>query len=155
MKLDALVRAAQILRSQPGYVMPLAKLHACLAAELGGDAGTYGDVYRELKKRPHSFMVLDGPRLLIDAECNELLEGAGLGTCARVSLADGGLDGAPADALGLATATLGELWQRAGADAVLYDYLSRAAEELEEITSLVTRATLTAHPTIHPRDPHQ
>lgn len=140
MKLDVLVRAAQILRSQPGYVMPLSRLHACLSAELGADIGSYGDVYRELKRRPHSFMVHDGPHLLADAACDGLLAGVGLGACARVSLADGGLDGPPADAFGLATATLSELWQRAAPDVVLHDCLARAAEELEEITSLVRQA---------------
>jgi hypothetical protein len=133
MKLNALVRVAQILRSQPAYTMPLSRLHMCLAEELGAEAGTYAQMYHELKKRPHSFMVLESPRLLDDGDCPAAIEAMPLETGTRVSLAeldddDGG------SALSLACVTLSELWARADADPLLREYLAQAASEMERIS---------------------
>jgi hypothetical protein len=133
MKLDALLRVAQILRSQPAYTMPLARLHRCLAEELGTDAGTYAQMYQELKKRPHSFMVLDSPRLLDHEAYGALLEEAGLGACTRIALADLGAGEDLTSAISIAGATLSELWLRAETDPVLREYLVQAATEMERI----------------------
>jgi hypothetical protein len=131
MNLDALLRAAQILRSHPARTMPLMRLHACLADELGSDAGTYAHVHAELKKRPHSFMVLEAPRLTADDASESVLEGAGVSGCTWVTLAEG--PGEDLDALGVATATLTELWSRIDADPTLGEYLLHAAQQLEAL----------------------
>ena len=154
MKLDTLLRAAQILRLQPSYAMPLARLHSCLAEELGGDAGTYGEVYRELKKRPQSFIVLDAPRLLTAGGYHELGDEALPAACARVSLTEFADDDPPTDALGLAAATVSELWQRTTTDSVLRDHVAGVAEELEAIIAQAEWAREAAPPTILPRGPH-
>ena len=131
MNLDALLRAAQILRSQPARTMPLGRLHACLADELGNDAGTYAHIQAELKKRPQSFMVLEVPRLTADDAYESVLEGAGVSGCTWVTLAEG--PGEDLDALGVATATLTELWTRIEADPTLREYLLHAAQQLEAL----------------------
>jgi hypothetical protein len=131
MNLDALLRAAQILGSQPARTMSLARLHACLAGELGSDAGTYAHIHAELKKRPQSFMVLEAPRLTADDAYESVLEGAGVSGCTWVTLAEG--PGEDLDALGVATATLTELWTRIEADPTLRDYLVNAAQQLEAL----------------------
>ena len=133
MKLDALLRAAQILRSQPAGTMPLSRLHKCLAEEIGPDAGTYAQIYLELKKRPQSFMVLDSPRLLEHDAYGSVLEDAGLGACTRIALAELGA-GDDGSAISIASATLSELWTRADADPVLRDYLVQAANEMDRIS---------------------
>lgn len=154
MKIEALLRAAQILRSQPTYAMPLTRLHAYLAEELGADAGTYRDIYLALKKRPQSFMVLDAPQLLTDAAGETDLE-SNLGACVRVSLTEVAPGDQPTDALGMAAATVSELWQHGNADAVLHDCLSRAADQLEQIGALIANADAAERPTTHFRDPHR
>ena len=131
MNLDALLRAAQILGSQPARTMPLARLHACLTRELGNDAGTYAHIHAELKKRPQSFMVLEAPRLTADDAYESVLEGAGVSGCTWVTLAEG--PGEDLDALGVATATLTELWTRIEADPTLREYLLHAAQQLEAL----------------------
>ena len=131
MNLDALLRAAQILRDRPACTMPLAKLHASLSGELGRDAGTYAQMHAELKKRPQSFMVLESPPLIDDADYESLLMEAGVGGCTWVTLAEG--PGEDLDALGVATATLTELWSRTDADPSLREYLLHAAQQLESL----------------------
>lgn len=142
MRLDALLRAADILRAQPCYAMPLAKLHACLTDELGPGTGSYADIYLALKKRPQSFMVL---------EPDPVLE-PGLGNYVHVTLIE---DVPPAESglMGLAAETISDLWQRGAADPVLHDYLARASTEIGRITSTITPDDAAAHPTTHPRDP--
>lgn len=142
MKLDALLRAAKILRTQPCYAMPLARLHACLTDELGSGAGTYGDVYRELKKRPESFMVL---------EPDPVLE-PGLGSYVHVTLIEDTVADDPCDVVAMATATLNELWQRASADNVIQDYLAHATDQLAQLNSLITPAGEAERPTTRARD---
>ncbi|MGQ0561951.1 MAG: hypothetical protein ACT443_08775 [Gemmatimonadota bacterium] len=151
MKLDTLLRAAQILRSQPAYAMPLARLHARLAEEFGGEAGSYARMYQELKKRPQSFMVLDSPRLVEDDRYDDLLEGTGLGACTRVALAEAIEEEAPG-ALNMAGATLAELWPKTEADPVLREYLAQAMRELEAISAAAADGA-PAHPTTPARDP--
>jgi hypothetical protein len=133
MKLNALVRVAQILRSQPAYTMPLSRLHTCLAEELGTEAGTYAQMVHELKKRPHSFMVHESPRLLDHDDYASAIESMGLETGTRVSLAELGDDDAYS-ALSMACITLSELWARADADPLLREYLAQATSEMERLS---------------------
>jgi hypothetical protein len=159
MKIDTLLRAAQILRTQPARSMALVKLHSRLTDELGTDAGTYAQLYAELKKRPESFLLLDMPRLLDGAqrwpkqvreEYGSVLEGAGLGACVRVALNElphSEVD----DALSLASSTVSELWAGLETDATLREYLQRAADQLEEISALLN-ASEAERPTTHPPD---
>jgi hypothetical protein len=149
MNLDALLRAAQILRAQPAYAMPVARLHACLREELGDDAGTCGQMLAALKKRPHSFMILDEPRFLEDHAYMQLGDAA-LGACSRVALTE---VSDPADALGLAGATLGELWPASVGDPVLKEMLMEAARELDAVSALVASAP--ARPTTLPPGPRR
>lgn len=138
MKLDTLLRVAQILRSQPAYTMPLSRLHKCLAEELGPEAGTYAQMYHELKKRPQSFMVLDSPRLLDHEAYGGLFDDAGLGACTRIALAELGAGDDLTSAVSIASATLSELWTRADTDPVLRDYLVQAAREMERISDALS-----------------
>jgi hypothetical protein len=156
MKLEAILRAAQILRAQPAYAMPLAKLHARLAEELGTDAGTYAQVYLQLKNRPQSFMVVDSPRLLagteywpaqVRDEYDAVLEVAGLGACVRVALTEV-VEDARSGAVALAGATMTELWNAAEHDSVMREYVTRATRELEEISSLLSMDAEAERPTI-------
>lgn len=155
MKLDALLRAAQILRAQPAYTMPLAKLHARLAEELGSGAGTYAQMYRQLKNRPESFMLVDSPRLLSGpqvwpsearADYDAALEDVGLGACVRVALTEFSVEETPG-AIGLAATTMNELWLAGEADPVIREYVLRASRELEEISSALSAAASAERPT--------
>ncbi|MGQ0813681.1 MAG: hypothetical protein ACT4O1_04375 [Gemmatimonadota bacterium] len=155
MNLNALLRAAQILQSQPTYTMTLTRLHACLAEEIGSEAGSYAQMYLELKKRPRSFMVIDAPRLIDSEEYEQLLEGAGLGPCTRVGLAEVGAEPDRSGALGLAGSTLTELWQKTEGDPELRAYLSHAASELERISSQLSADAGAARPTTHAPGPRR
>lgn len=157
MKLEAILRAAQILRAQPTYAMPLAKLHARLAEELGTDAGTYAQIYLQLKNRPQSFMVVDSPRLLdgtdhwpiqVREEYDVALEVAGLGACVRVALTEVAVEDAQPGAIALAGATMTELWNAGEHDPVMREYVTRATRELEEISSLLWADAEAELPTI-------
>ena len=135
MKLDALLRAAQILAAHPAGTMPLADLHICLADEIGAEAGTYAQMHAELKKRPQSFMVLEAPRLIED----EHYEGAGLRQCTWVTLAEGPTD--EQDALSIAGSTLTELWARTDTDSSLREYLTEGARQLEALGCIFRPST--------------
>jgi hypothetical protein len=157
MKVEAILRAARILRAQPAYAMPLAKLHARLAEELGTDAGTYAQIYLQLKNRPQSFLVVDSPRLLegtdywpaqVRDEYDAALEVAGLGACVRVALTEVAAEDAQPGAIALAGATMTELWQAGEYDPVMREYVARAARELEEISSLLAPDVESGPPTI-------
>ena len=163
MKLESVLRAAQILRSQPGCTMPLRTLHAHLQREFGAEAGTYAQVYHLLKNLPHSFIVMDTPQLIAGSEkwpaqlreeYNCALEGAGLGSCARVALAEVSAEELHGGTLGLASQTLSELWAIAEGDPVLREYLSTIAQQLEEISAVLADGEA-APPTTLPRDPRQ
>jgi hypothetical protein len=138
MNLDTLVRAAQILRAQPACTMPLARLHACLTEEIGSDAGTYAHVHAELKKRPQSFMVLEPPKLIEDDSYESALERAGLGACTWIALVEAPSD-EEEDMLGLAGATLSELWAQTDSDPALREYLVHAARQLEAVGQVLGR----------------
>jgi hypothetical protein len=149
MKLDALLRAAQLLRAEPAHSMPLVKLHARLCDELGAGVGTYAEVYQQLKNRPQSFTVIDAPRLLngtegwprhLREEYGAALESAGVGSCMRVTLTEPS-DSGNADAIALAGDTISALWRAAADDAELRDYLARASEQLEEIAATLQAAS--------------
>lgn len=125
MKLDTLLRAAQILSVQPACTMPLATLHACLADEIGREAGTYAQMHAELKKRPQSFMVLEAPNLVED-EAYEALTGF-----TWVTLAENAVD--DRDALAMAGTTLTELWARTELDPALREQLLDGARQIEAL----------------------
>jgi len=165
MKLHVLVRAAQILRAQPAYSLSLVRLHARLSDELGAQAGSYAALHAELKKRPESFVVIDSPRVLAEGagrwpkqlreQYDDAFSGAGLGACVRVSLAEPPNENPDADALRLAGRTVSELWSAASSDAMLCDYLTRASQQLEEISSLLSPDAVAELPTTHPHDPRR
>ena len=160
MKIEAVLRAAQILRTQPAYTMSLNQLHARLQSELGADAGTYGQFYLHLKNRPQSFTIIDAPQLLrgsdiwpaqVREEYDSVLENAGLGTCIRVALTEVAIEEAQPGAIALASKTIGELWGAAQQDSVLCEFLAHASRQIEEISSLLADAEAT-RPTTPPPD---
>ena len=162
MKLEAILRAAQILRAQPSYAMPLAKLHTRLAEELGTDAGTYAQIYLQLKNRPQSFMVVDSPRLLDGTdywpaqardEYDAVLDVAGLGACVRVALTEVAVQDEQPGAIALAGATMSELWNAGEHDPIMRERVARATRELEEISSLLSADAEAERPTIPLPDP--
>ena len=113
--------------------MPLARLHACLTEEIGDNVGTCDQVRADLKKRPGSFVVAEAPGLVEDETYAPLLENAGLSKCTWVSLTEAS---APdfEDPLGMAGATLSELWTRTESDPALREYLVHAARQLEALS---------------------
>lgn len=155
MNLDTLLCAARILRAQPACTLPLVRLHALLREQLGPAAGSYAQLYHQLKSRPQSFMLFDSPRLLDAAHSwpaevrehyHHAFQRAGLGACVRVALTE--LPPDPSDgALALAGHTVSELWRCAGSDAVLRDLLVRASRQLEEISARLQADAATEHPT--------
>lgn len=163
MKLDALLSAARILRSQPGCSMPLVKVHARLTEELGPGVGSYAELYQQLKNRPQSFLVIDSPRLLPDTTgwpphvreaYGAALDNAGLGACVRVALTESLPETDHDDALALAGATLSDLWNASARDPIMRDIVTRAAQQLEEINAALADVG-EARPTTHPPDPLQ
>jgi hypothetical protein len=161
MLIDAVLRAARILQSAPGYSMPLVRLHAQLVRELGSAAGTYGEIYRQLKKRTDSFIVVDGARVLDGSEkwpylvreaYDSALENAGLGSCVRVSLTAAEGSEHSCELLAVLGATISDLALAATGDETLTVYVERAAQQLTELN----RALITAGtdlPTTPPPDP--
>jgi hypothetical protein len=161
MLIDTVLRAARILQGTPGYSLPLARLHAQLVRELGAEAGSYGEIYQQLKKRTDSFIVLDAARvldgsdnwpLLIREEYDSALEHAGLGSCVRVSLAAAQEGEQTCDLMGALGATLAELTIAATGDEALTGYVERAAQQLAELNRVVFSGG-TARPTTLPPDP--
>lgn len=154
MNLDTLLCAVRILRAQPACTLPLVRLHALLRKERGPAAGSYAQLYHQLKTRPQSFMLFDSPRLLDTAHTwpaevrehyDSAFERAGLGACVRVALTE---PPDPSDgALALAGHTVSELWRCAGHDALLRDLLVRAARQLEEISAQLQAGAATERPT--------
>lgn len=161
MTIRALLRAAQILRAQPGYSMPVVKLHARLVHELGSEVGSYAELYRLLKNRPEDFMLLDTPRVLPDAsgwpqqvreEYENALETAGLGACVRVALTEMAEADDESSPFALAGRTLSNMWPAAHNDDALRQFLSTAAEQLAEIGEVMSRDEA-GRPTTPLRDP--
>jgi hypothetical protein len=162
MNIEAVLRAARILRGEPAYTMPLSTLHERLRKELGAEAGTYAQIYLQLKNLPQSFLMIDAPQLLhgtevwpaqVREEYNSALGGVGLGACVRVALTEALAEEAHPGAVGLASKTVSELWAAAENDGVLLEYLSRAAHQLEEISSLLAADAEAARTTTPPPDP--
>jgi hypothetical protein len=149
--IDAVLRAARILQATPGYSMPLVRLHAQLVRELGPQAGSYGEIYQQLKKRTDSFVVVDAARMLEGAELwpgivreayDSVLETAGFGSCVRVSLT-ATEEGEPCALLAALSATMADLIRGAAGDATLQVYVERAAQELAELNRIVLSAGIT------------
>lgn len=160
--IETVVRAAQILRTQPACTMSLTSLHGRLREELGAAAGTYAQIYHQLKQLSDSFLLIDAPLLLhgteawpaqVREEYNTALESAGLGACTRVALTDQHNREPQPGAVSLASMTMGELWTLAEDDSVLRDLLARAAQQLEDICSIIAHDAEAEPPTILPRAP--
>lgn len=157
MSLDTLLSAARILQSQPGYTMPLARLHAQLVRELGPAAGSYAQIYQALRNRTDSFLIVDAPRVLatdswpggVREAYDAAMQDAGLGSCVRVMLTE-----TPprhdADLLALLSTTLTELTVQCAGDRALTGYLERATVEIAELGRLMAGAA--GRPTTHPPD---
>lgn len=160
MLIDSLLRAAGILQNAPGYTMPLVRLHAQLICELGVRAGSYGEIYQQLKKRTDSFIVVDGARLLDGADSwpgfiredyDAALEHAGLGSCVRVSLAATQEGDATCELMTALGATLAQLAAGTGTDDALSEYLERGTQQLAEINRVMFAER--GRPTTPLRDP--
>jgi hypothetical protein len=161
MLIDTVLRAARILHSAPGYSMPLSRLHAQLVRELGPGAGSYGEIYQQLKKRTDSFIIVDSARLLTGTDgwpggvreaYDSALSHAGLGSCVRVTLTEPPIDGGAGDLLAAVGATLAELAATAPRDHALNGYVELGAQQLAEMNRLLFSGG-TDHPTTPPRDP--
>ena len=161
MMIDAVIRAASILQSQPGYSMPLVRLHAQLVREFGPAAGTYAEIYQQLRKRSDSFAILNTPRILgatdawpglVREAYDDALESAGFGSCVRVALTETQSETENADLLKALNVTLGELITRAADDENLAGYIESATHALAELNQVFTAAE-TSRPTTPPPDP--
>jgi hypothetical protein len=160
MSLDALLSAARILQAQPGYTMPLVRLHAQLVRELGTGAGSYGQIYQQLEQRTDSFAIVNTPLVLgidgwpggVREEYDAAFGGAGLGSCVRVVLTETPLTNEGSDLLCTVSVTLAHLSSSAGADRALAPYLESAARELAELTRIM-QGDAAAHPTTLLPDP--
>lgn len=160
MLIDAVLRAARILQTTPGYSMPLARLHAQLIRELGPEAGSYGEIYQQLKKRTDSFIVIDSARVLAGADSwptpvreayDSALEHAGMGACARVTLTaaeEGERTCALVSEIGTTVAALSE---SCAGDESLAAYVERAARQLALLHELMSGGT--GPPTTPPPGP--
>ena len=158
MLIDALLKAADILRLQPGHTMPLARLHTQLRDELGS-VGSYADLYRQLKKQPTSFALVDTARILggtdgwsglVRERYDSALDGAGLGSCIRVTLTELPETERSAEILAALTETVGALSGELENDRALQEYARRAVHELAELSRVMSAAA--DHPTIPPPD---
>ncbi len=161
---ETLLRAAQILRSQASHAMPLAQLHARLKQELGTGVGSYAHMYQQLKQQPGTFMIFDSPRLLLRGSerwpsqvreaYDQALDGAGLGACACVALAERPFE-AEDGPIARAGASLSALWRAAENDSALCEFLKAATRQLDEISAILARDAAAAHPTTRLPDPPQ
>lgn len=162
MIIDAVLRAAGILRAQPNYTMPLARLHAQLVAELGPEgAGSYGQIYQQLRKRADSFFLCDTPRLLGGADgwpgvvreaYQDALDQAGLGSCVRVTLTEMPPSVDALDLIAALNATMSVLASNCEGDEALAEYVARGTQDVADIARAITLAEA-ALPTTLPRDP--
>jgi hypothetical protein len=162
MIIDAVLRAAGILRAQPDHTMPLARLHAQLIAELGADAaGTYGQIYQQLRRQGDSFLLVDTPRFLRGSESwpgavreayAGALEAAGMGSCVRVTLTEVSGTAETEELITALHATMSVLAQCAGEDEALREYVAGGMRDVAEITRVLNLVE-TDHPTIPPRGP--
>jgi hypothetical protein len=150
MLIDAVLRAARILQTSPGYSMPLARLHAQLIRELGPQAGSYGEIYQQLKKRTDSFIVIDAARVLSGADnwpsvvreaYDSALEHAGMGACARVTLTSAQEGECNCELVAEIGATVATLTACCDGDEALAAYVERAARQLAELHQLMSGGT--------------
>lgn len=160
MLIEAVVRAAHILRKQPGYTMPLAHLHAQLIRELGPEAGSYGQIYRLLQKRAESFVVLDSAKRLggtetwpraVREEYSHALDNAGFGCCVRVTLTEALPLPEAESIIAALNSTMADLLAASEQDAAHKEYVERATEQLAEFGRAMLAAAA-ARPTILPPD---
>jgi hypothetical protein len=160
MSIDVVLRAAHILQTQPGFTMPLYRLHAQLVRELGAAVGSYGQIYQQLRNLTGSFALVDAPRLLNGTEAwpgqvqeayDSALEGVGLGSCVRVMLTETEQKES-CDLIAALSVTLGELAAQCGEDHVLTSYLAAANGQLPELNNAIISAE-TVRPTTPLRDP--
>ncbi len=157
MLIEVILRAAHILRAQPGYTMTLSSLHAQLVTELGPQAGSYVEIYQHLRKRTDSFVLLNAPRLLSPEGWLGVVHenGAGstgaAGSCMRVALTEP-LDGEDSDLVAAVNATISTLAACCVNDLTLAPYVERAAVEAAELSRVLANAAAD-HPTIPPPDP--
>jgi hypothetical protein len=147
MLIDVVVRAARILQAQPGYTMPLFRLHAQLVSELGPEAGSYAQIYQQLKKRTDSFALLDTPRLLSGTDTwpgllreayDSVLERTGLGSCVRITLTETEQPQDSCDLMAALSVTLGELAARCSEDQALSAYVAAGNEQLTELHQAIS-----------------
>lgn len=161
MLINAIVRAAHILEAQPGYTMPLYRLHAQLLAELGPGTISYSEIYQQLQRRADSFLLIDSPRFLgvtdgwsgiVREQYDSALDGAGLGSCVRVTLTEAPAAGSACDLMTALNATVAELIKGTHVDTSLRAYVDRATLQLNEMTQAMQSAE-TGRPTTPLRDP--
>ena len=159
MLIDAVLRAARILRTSPGNSLPLARLHAQLVRELGPQAGNYREIYQQLKKRIDSFIVIDAARVLDGADSwpslvreayDSALERAGMGSCVRVTLTSAQDGERSCELVTEIGATVAALQECSAGDEALTAYVARAARQLAELHEIMSGGT--GHPTIPPPD---
>ena len=166
MIIEALLRAAGILRAQPDYTMPLARLHAQLVHELGPEgAGSYGQIYQQLQRRGDSFLLYDTPRFLGVAEnwprtvleaYEDAFDHAGLGSCVRVTLTEIPPIADTAELINALHSTMSILAENCESDAALQEYVEVGMRHVAEMTRALTPIVVPAEtepPTTPPPDP--
>ena len=161
MKIEAVLRAVGILKRQPGYTMPLVRLHAQLVREFGPEAGSYGQIYQQLQKRAESFLVLDSARRLggtddwpraVREEYNHALDQSGVGCCVSVTLTQAPPEHDADDFMATLNNTMADLLAACEQDPALKEFLERATEQLADIGRIILDAGA-IRPTTRPRDP--
>jgi hypothetical protein len=160
MIIDAVLNAKRILEMQPGYSMPLRQLHAQLVRELGPGAGSYSEIYQQLRRKSDCFALLNAPRVLgghawpgtVREQYENALEHVGLGACTRVTLTDPPVQDSAADLIAVLSATLGEIVSQADGDEALAAYIESATIDLEQLNRVITGAGTTL-PTTPPPGP--
>lgn len=157
MLIETILRAAHILRAQPGYTMTLSSLHAQLVAELGPRAGSYAEIYQQLRKRTDSFVLLNAPRFLAAEGWRGVLHESGAGEAeaagafVRVALTEP-LGEEDSDLVAAVNATISTLAACCAQDQTLAPYIERAAVEAAELGRVLANAG-TDRPTTPPPDP--
>jgi hypothetical protein len=149
MIIDAVISAKRILELQPGYSMSLRHLHALLVRELGPAAGSYGEIYQQLRRKSDCFAILNAPRMLggeswpgaVREAYDSALENAGLGACARVTLTDPpSSEHVNAHVIAALTATLADITLLAEGDEALTAYLEAASLDLAQLSTALMAA---------------
>jgi hypothetical protein len=161
MLIEVVIRAAHILRRQPGYSMPLTRLHAQLVHELGPQAGSYAEIYQQLRRRTDSFAFFNAPRALSSGDTwrgivrdgsAAALDSAGMGSVVRVALTEALPREEASDLAAALNTTMSELAALCAQDTTLAAYIERATIEVTELSRVLT-AVETDRPTTLPPDP--